>query len=130
MSKQLSIKKPRPFTYRFVDEGPSLLLELTNATQQTLDRVEILTIFLKNHETAAAGPAQVHIRFDCVDRIKPAEKSVFSHTTLINGKVAEDDREHLARLQAIDGTPNPYTLEISWQDAEGRTRFQKIPVGH
>jgi hypothetical protein len=113
-----------------VDEGPSLLLELTNATQQTLSRVEILTIFLKNHETIAAGPSQVHIRFDSVEHIRPAEKSVFSHTTLINGKVAEDDREQLSRLQAVDGAPNPYSLDISWQDAEGRTRFQKIPVGH
>jgi hypothetical protein len=126
----MAIKKPRPFTYRFVDDGPSLLLELTNATQQTLKRVEILTIFLKNHETSAAGPAQVHIRFDGVERIMPAEKSVFSHTTLINGKVTKDDRQQLARLQAVDGAPNPYILDISWQDAEGRTRFQRIPVGH
>ena len=123
-------KKPRPFTYQFLDDGPNLLLELTNATQQTLKRVEILTIFLKNHETSAAGPAQVHIRFDGVERILPAEKSVFSHTTLINGKVIEDDREQLARLQAVEGAPNPYILDISWQDAEGRTRFQRIPVGH
>jgi hypothetical protein len=126
----MATKKPRPFTYRFVDDGPSLLLELTNATQQTLKRVEILTIFLKNHETLAAGPAQVHIRFDGVERIMPAEKSVFSHTTLINGKVTKDDRQQLARLQAVDGAPNPYILDISWQDAEGRTRFQRIPVGH
>ena len=123
-------KKPRPFTYKFLDDGPNLLLELTNATQQTFKRVEILTIFLKNHETSAAGPAQVHIRFDGVERILPAERSVFSHTTLINGKIIKDDREQLARLQAVEGAPNPYILDISWQDAEGRTRFQRIPVGH
>jgi len=126
----MSIKKPRPFTYQFLDEGPSLLLELTNATQQTLKCVEILTIFLKNEETSGAGPAQVHIRFDSVERILPAEKSVFSHTTLINGKVTKDDRQQLSRLQAVEGAPNPYILDISWQDAEGRTRFQRIPVGH
>ena len=126
----MSIKKPRPFTYQFLDEGPSLLLELTNATQQTLKSVEILTIFLKNEETSPVGPAQVHIRFDSVERILPAEKSVFSHTTLINGKIAENDRQQLARLQAVEGAPNPYILDISWQDAEGRTRFQRIPVGH
>ena len=113
-----------------MDEGPSLLLELTNATHQTLKSVEILTIFLKNEETSPVGPSQVHIRFDSVERILPAEKSVFSHTTLINGKVAEDDRKQFGRLQAVDGTPNPYSLDISWQDADGRTRFQKIPVGH
>ena len=126
----MSIKKPRPFTYRLLEEGPGLFLELTNATQQTLKQVEILTIFLKNEETSAAGPAQVHIRFDGVERILPAEKSVFSHTTLINGQVAENDRPQLARLQGVDGAPNPYLLDISWQDAEGRTRFQRIPVGH
>jgi len=126
----MSIKKPRPFTYKFLDEGPSLHLELTNATQQTLKSVEILTIFLKNEETSPIGPAQVHIRFDSVERILPAEKSVFSHTTLINGRIAEDDRHQLARLQAVEGAPNPYILDISWQDAEGRTRFQRIPVGH
>jgi len=130
VSNNLTTKKPRPFTYRLVDEGPSLLLELTNATQQTLKSVEILTIFLKNEESTPVGPAQVHIRFDSVERILPAEKSVFSHTTLINGQVAEDDRKLFARLQGIDGAPNPYSLDISWQDAEGRTRFQKIPVGH
>ena len=126
----MSVKKPRPFTYQFLDEGPSLLLELTNATQQTLKRVEILTIFLKNEETSVAGPAQVHIRFDSVERILPAEKSIFSHTTLINGKVTKDDRQQLSRLQGVEGAPNPYILDISWQDTEGRTRFQRIPVGH
>ena len=126
----MAIKKPRPFTYRLLENGPGLFLELTNATQQTLKRVEILTIFLKNEESSAVGPAQVHIRFDCVERILPAEKSVFSHTTLINGKVTKDDRQQLARLQAVEGAPNPYILDISWQDAEGRTRFQRIPVGH
>jgi len=126
----MAIKKPRPFTYRFLENGPGLFLELTNATQQTLKRVEILTIFLKNEESSAVGPAQVHIRFDSVERILPAEKSVFSHTTLINGKVTKDDRQQLSRLQAVEGTPNPYILDISWQDADGRTRFQRIPVGH
>ena len=126
----MAIKKPRPFTYQFLDDGPNLHLELTNATQQTLKRVEILTIFLKNEEASVAGPAQVHIRFDSVERILPAEKSVFSHTTLINGKVTRDDRDQLARLQDVEGAPNPYILDISWQDAEGRTRFQRIPVGH
>ena len=126
----MSIKKPRPFTYQFLDEGPSLLLELTNATQQTLKSVEILTIFLKNEETSGAGPSQVHIRFESVERILPAEKSIFSHTTLINGKVTKDDRQQLSRLQGVEGVPNPYILDISWQDTEGRTRFQRIPVGH
>ena len=122
--------KPQPFTYRFVDDGANILLELTNATKQTLKRVEILTVFLKNEEAFGYGPSQVHIRFEAVERILPAEKSLLSHTTLINGKAADQDRDHLQRLEAIDGKANPYVLDISWQDAEGKTRFQRIPVGH
>jgi len=123
-------KKPKPFTYRFVNDGSNVLLELTNATKETLKSVEILTVFLKNEEGLGAGPSQVHIRFEAVERILPAEKSILAHTTLINGKPVELGRDQLQRLQAIDGRANPYVLDISWQDPEGKTRFQRIPVGH
>ncbi len=126
----MTIKKPRPFTYKFLNDGPSVLLELTNATQHTLKCVEILTVFLKNEETLGAGPSQVHIRFEAVDRILPEEKSILSHTTWIDGKAADHDRDQLERLQVVSGAANPYVLDISWQDPEGKTRFQRIPVGH
>ena len=87
-------------------------------------------MFLRNAESAGPGPAQVHIRFECVESILPAQKSILSHTTLINGKVADHDREHLQRLQAVEGHAHPYTLDISWLDEKGTTRFQRIPVGH
>ena len=122
--------KPRPFTHRILNDGPNVLLELTNATKHTLKHVEILTVFLKNEETAAAGPAQVHIRFEALERMLPAEKSIVPHTTLINREAVGADRDQLQRLQQIDGTSNPYVLDISWQDVEGKTRFQRIPVGH
>ena len=122
--------KPKCFTYRIVDDGPTHHLELTNATRQTLQCVEVLTVFLKNEEAAALGPSQVHIRFEAIDRILPAEKSIMPHTIWINGKQAETEDGHLKRLQAIDGQANPYVLDISWQDTEGKTRFQRIPVGH
>ncbi len=122
--------KPKPFTYKFVNEGSNLLLELTNATKHVLKRVEILTVFLKNDAAAAWGPAQVHIRFEAIDRILPAETSIMHHTIWINGKMADVNGEHLQRLQLVDGEVNPYVLDISWQDPEGRTRFQRIPVGH
>ena len=122
--------KLKPFTYRFVNDGSNVLLELTNATKETLKSVEILTVFLKNEEGLGAGPSQVHIRFEAVERILPSEKSIMAHTTLINGKPAELERDQLQRLQAIDGRANPYVLDISWQDTEGKTRFQRIPVGH
>lgn len=126
----MATKKPRPFTCRFLNEGPNVLLELTNATKHTLRHVEILTVFLKNEESAAAGPSQVHIRFEAVERILPSEKSIVPHTTLINREAVGDDRDQMERLQEIDGTPHPYVLDISWQDTEGKTRFQRIPVGH
>ena len=68
--------KAKPFTHQFVNDGSNVLLELTNSTQETLKTVEILTVFLKNDEAAAWGPSQVHIRFEAVERMLPAEKSV------------------------------------------------------
>jgi hypothetical protein len=41
---------------------------------------------------------------------------------------AEDDQ--LNRLVLVQGKSKPYVLDISWQDAQGKTRFQRIPVGH
>jgi hypothetical protein len=122
--------KPKPFTHKILNDGPNVLLELTNATKHTLKHVEILTVFLKNEETAAAGPSQVHIRFEALERMLPAEKSIVPHTTLINREAVGADRDQLQRLQVVDGTAHPYVLDISWQDVEGKTRFQRIPVGH
>lgn len=122
--------KLTPFTYRFVNEGSNVLLELTNATKDILKQVEVLTVFLKNDDTQGAGPSQVHIRFEAVERILPAAKSVLRHTIYINGKPASADCERLEQLQVIDGHDKPYVLDISWQNPEGKTRFQRIPVGH
>src|SRR5439155_13296813 len=122
--------KPKPFKYKFVNEGSNVLLELTNATKETLQRVEILTVFLKNEDALAWGPSQVHIRFEAIERILPAEKSIMPHTIWINGKYVEAESDHLQRLQTIDGKANPYVLDISWQNPEGKTRFQRFPVGH
>ncbi|HKP37362.1 MAG TPA: hypothetical protein VJT71_10920 [Pyrinomonadaceae bacterium] len=122
--------KPKPFTYKILNDGPNVLLELTNATKHTLKHVEILTVFLKNEEAAAAGPSQVHIRFEAVERMLPAEKSIVQHTTLINREPVGPERDQLERLQVVDGASHPYVLDISWQDVEGKTRFQRIPVGH
>ena len=122
--------KPKFFTHRFVNDGSNLLLELTNASKQTLKQVEILTVFLKNKENAPYGPSQVHIRFEAVERILPEEKSILSHTTLVDGKVADLEGDQLQRVQAIEGSAHPYVLDVSCQDAEGKTRFQRIPVGH
>ena len=79
-------------------------MELTNATDQTLKCVEVLTVFLKNKEASNGdGPSQVHIRFEAVERILPKEKSVVSHTTLINGKPVANGLDQLKRLEVIAG---------------------------
>jgi hypothetical protein len=122
--------KAKPFTHRFVNDGSNVLLELTNSTQETLKTVEILTVFLKNDEAAGWGPSQVHIRFEAIERILPAEKSLMHHTIIINGKAADADCDRLQQLQAVEGKDKPYVLDISWQNPEGKTRFQRIPVGH
>jgi len=120
----------KTFTHRFVNDGSNVLLELTNGTKETLQSVEILTVFLKNDEAIAWGPSQVHIRFEAIERILPAEKSIMPHTIYINGQPVDTDCDRLQQLQAVDGKDTPYVLDISWQNPEGKTRFQRIPVGH
>ena len=124
------IIKEKPFTFRFIEAESNLLLELTNATDRTLRCVEVLTVFLKDEVTPGGGPSQAHIRFDSIERILPTEKSIMSHRTWINGKPAASERDLLGRLQLIAGAAHPYVLDISWQDVDGKTRFQRIPVGH
>jgi hypothetical protein len=123
-------KTDTPFVFRFIDARPKVLLELTNATEKTLKSVEILTVFLKDEETPGGGPSQAHIRFDAIKSMQPKETAVLSHSTWINGKPATVDCDQLGRLKILAGEVSPYVLDISWEDAEGKTQFQRIPVGH
>lgn len=122
-------KTAAPFTLSFVGDGSTTQLELTNATDEPLRCVEILTVFLKDEETSGA-PSRAHIRFEEVKYIQPREKAVMPHKTLIDGKLAAPADDLLQRLTAVTGTTKPYVLDISWEDAEGKSRFQRIPVGH
>ena len=99
-------------------------------TDQTLKSIEILTVFLKDEETLGGGPSQSHIRFEALKSIQPQEKAVLPHRTWTNGKPADADHDQLERLRVILGKDNPYVLDISWEDPHGKTRFQRIPVGH
>ena len=119
----------KPLTFRFVDVEADVRLELSNAADQTLKSVEVLTVFLKDLNTPG-GPSQAHIRFDVVDSIRPKENVLLSHKTWINGKIVEGGADLLSRLKVQAGDIKPYVLDISWQDFEGKTRFQRIPVGH
>lgn len=120
----------KPFTFRFIDNEPGILLELKNTTDKPLKTIEILTIFLKDEETIGGGPSQAHIKFDTIKSIYPQDTAVLSHKTWINGKPVSDERDQMERLKIIAGEVNPYVLDISWEDTEGKARFQRIPVGH
>ena len=119
----------QPFTFGFIDEGAKVLLEVMNESDQTLKCVEILTVFLKDEETPG-GPSRVHISFEALSSIRPKGKSVISHKTWIDGKPATPESDQLKRLKEMAGENRPYALDISWEDAYGKKRFQRIPVGH
>jgi hypothetical protein len=120
----------KPFTARVIEAGTGVLLELTNTTDQPLKCVEILTVFLRDEETPGGGPSRAHIRFDSIKYIQPKEKAVLTHRTWIDGKPADSGRDQLERLRVVSGEVKPYVLDISWEDGEGKTRYQRIPVGH
>lgn len=123
-------KTDETFSVGFIDEGSKVLLEVMNKTDQTLKSVEILTVFLKDEETPGGGPSRVHISFEALSSIRPKTKSIVSHKTWIDGKPVTPEHDQLKRLKEMAGENRPYTLDISWEDAHGKTRFQRIPVGH
>ena len=125
-----SSKTDGPFTIRFIDEGSTLLLELTNGCEQTLKCVEILSVFLKDKEGAGRAPSRAHLRFEEINSIQPKERTVLSHKTWIDGKPADTAHDQLGCLKTIAGEFKPYVLDLSWQDAAGKTRYQRIAVGH
>lgn len=126
----MSNKIEKPFTARFIDAEVKVLLELTNTGDEACKGVEILAVFLKDEETPGGGPSRAHIKFDAIKSVLPKEKAVLSHKTWIDGKPADADRDQLERLKVITGEVKPYVLDISWENGEGKTRFQRIPVGH
>jgi hypothetical protein len=120
----------KPFTARFIDDEARVLLELTNTGDETCKAVEVLAVFLKDEETPGGGPSRAHIKFDTVKAVLPKESAVLTHKTWIDGKPVEGGRDQLGRLKALEGKVKPYVLDISWENGEGKTRFQRIPVGH
>ena len=125
----LSRRVEQPLSASFLEAGGLVLLELTNTTAQSLQCVEILTVFLKDEETQGA-PSRANIKFKSVESIQPGEKVVLSHRTWIDGQPALPDQDQLERLKPVVGALKPYVLDISWQNAEGKSRFHRIPVGH
>jgi hypothetical protein len=120
----------KPFTFRFINAKPKSLLELTNTTENEFKSIEILTVFLKDEETCEGEPSQVHIRFEAIKLMQPRATVVLAHRTWINGKPADAERDQVERLRVNPGEVSPYILDLLWEDGEGKTRFQRIPVGH
>ena|ERR1043166_7044072 len=125
----MSINNEKPFTFRFIDTKPRILLELQNTSEKGFRSIEILTIFLKNEEAAEGGLSETHLRFDAIKSISPGASAVVSHRTWIDGRPVNDERDQMARLKGMPGEVNPYVLNLSWTDAEGKARFQRIPIG-
>lgn len=121
--------KQRILSAKFLDTKPRILLELSNETETTLRSVEILTIFLKRNETEIL-PRETQIKFDTIKSLPPQATAVIAHRTWIDGKPARDEHDQMAQLQIEDGKFKPYVLDISWEDAAGKSQFQRIPVGH
>ena len=119
----------KPFIIRFINTKARMLLELTNTTEMHLKSIEILTIFLKD-ESPGAGSSRAHIRFDRINSVQPKEKAVVSHRPWINGMPASEAQDQIGRLEEVAGAIKPYVLDISWEDLDGKTQFQRIPVGH
>lgn len=126
----MTLNIAKPLTFSFIDVDADVRLQLSNEADHALKCVEILTVFLKDLETPGGGPSQAHIRFESVGSIRPKENVVLTHKTWVNGKIADSSSDLLARLKVVAGEIKPYVLDISWQDPEGKTRFQRIPVGH
>jgi hypothetical protein len=120
----------KPFTARFVEDDDQVLLELTNTADEVLKGVEILAIFLKDQGTPGGGPSRSHIKFETIKSVRPKEKAVLSHRTWIDGKPVDAGQDQLERLKVLAGEEKPYVLDISWENGEGKTRYQRIPVGH
>ena len=118
-----------PLIIRLMDTKPRMLMEITNTSAKTLKSVEILTVFLKDEE-GPAGPSRAHIRFDTIKSVQPNERAVVSHRTWINGRPVSDAQDQIGRLETVNGAVKPYVLDISWEDVDGKTQFQRIAVGH
>jgi hypothetical protein len=125
----VSNRPEKTFACNFIDVDSRIALELRNATDRQLKSIEILTIFLRDNETVGA-PSQSHIRFEPLPSLRPHETVVLQHQTWSNGKPASNAEDELGRLRVIAGTAAPYVLDISWQDVDGKSGFQRIPVGH
>lgn len=117
----------KPLTFTYVEEGGDAHLELRNNGEEAMKSVEVLTVFLKDLD---GGPSHAHITFAEITSLRPRENALLSYKTWVNGKVVASREDLLERLKVVAGEVKPYVLDVSWQNLEGKSRFQSIPVGH
>ncbi len=127
MSNGNSVK---PFTITFIGTGETAQLELMNMTDAPLKSIEILTVFLKDEEIVGGGPSRAHIKFETIKHLQARERAVVPHRTWIDGKPSAPQFDQLERLKLRAGAASPYVLDISWEDGEGKSRFQRIAAGY
>ena len=120
----------KTFIAKFIESERNVLLELLNTTDEPLKCVDILTVFLRDEEAPGNSPSRANIKFQTIKSIQPKEKVVVSHRTWIDGKPSEPHQDKMERLQMRDGSLKPYVLDISWADVDGKSQYQRIPVGH
>src|ERR1044072_8590748 len=108
----------KPFTARFLGGDHKLLLELTNTSGELLKGVDILSIFLKDQGAPSGLPSRSHIKFETVKSVYPKERAVLSHRTWIDGRPADAAQDQFERLKSVDGQPQPYVPDISWENEE------------
>lgn len=126
----VSNKTEYPFTFRFIDLESKVFLELFNECDQTLKSVEILSVVLKDEDAPGYISSKVSIDFADIKSIHSKEKVILSHKIWIDGKPADRDHDQLSRLKVMAGQIMTYVLDISWDNEEGKRRFQRIPIKH
>lgn len=117
-----------PFMFRFTESESKVFLELFNGCYQTLRNVEIFTVVLDDEEIIDSIPPKVSISFADLKFINSKQWIILSHKTWIDGKPTHAKHDQLSRLKAITGQAKTYVLDISWDNAEGKRRFQRIPM--
>ncbi|HKP45515.1 MAG TPA: hypothetical protein VJT50_02880 [Pyrinomonadaceae bacterium] len=120
----------KSFEFAIKNGRHGISFELTNTSRQTLKAIEILTIFLKDEHTPDGGPSAAHIRFEPISSMRPNENVALLQHIWIDGRPSDNSDAQLERLRIIPGELPAYALDISWQDENGKSAFQRIPVGH
>ena len=84
------------------------------------------------NEEADSSAQQAPANYAAGRRTSVSAESMQPDADSGNWKPPKHHKNHdqLERLKVVPGEVRPYVLDVSWEDAEGKSRFQRIPVGH